>query len=410
MKKKIVIVGAGASGLTAAIFAARAGGEVIVLEQMKRPALKVIASGGGHCNVTNVLDVEQLYPRFGRQGRFLLPALYFLSPEMLLEFFDELQVPCICNDRFHYFPKSQKATDIVDALTKECQRLKVTIKCNQKVKDLIIADDGKVCGVRTEESKHHAEHTILACGGKSYRSLGGTGGGYPLAEQVGHSITSLFPGLVGLKVSEDWVGTHAGLVFKDCKVMIDLPRHRKNIFNGDLLFTHKGISGPVIIDISANVAELLRTSQTVSLKINLYPKYDKQYWEDIMKIWREKHGKRQLNNLLSQHIPKLLANRFLHLINCNPTSKAAQLSSNNSKALVDLLHTLPLTITACESFQQAMVTRGGIMLKEIDPNTMKSKLCQGLSCCGELLDVDGPCGGFNLQWAFSSGALAGNQA
>ena len=404
--KTVIIVGAGPAGLMAAIFAAQnfSAAKVVVLEQLTRPGARLLATGGGKCNITNVLPPEELARAFGRQWRFMLPALHALPPNELREWFQLRGVETSVTDGFHVFPTSEKANDILNALIAECNRLNIEIKTGITVRELLI-DKNQICGVITDHGNLSAQRVIIASGGRSYPTLGGSGIGYQLARQAGHETIKTFPALAGLQTVESWPGACTGIAVANAQIIIDLPKHRRTPWRGELLFTHHGISGPPVINLSRFVSELLEKHQTVPLKINLDVKYDHEQWLQRFELWQRDNGTKMVKNLLSTMFPARLTEQLCILAETENIT-AARFPATTRRKLAELLTALPLNIKSTESWHKAMVTRGGVALNAINPNTLESQIISGLYFAGEVLDLDGPCGGYNLQWAFSSGALA----
>ena len=406
---KTVVIGAGPAGLMAAMAAAEAGCRVDVFEQLPQAGAKLLASGGGKCNVTNVLPPSGFAERFGRQGRFMLPALSTMTPENLRLFFAGHGVPMIVEDGFHYFPESGRAADVLNVLLRQCDLLKVNIHVSARITRLAIAD-GRVTGVVTPDGTAAADRVIVACGGRGYPKLGGGTSGYALAEQAGHEIVEPLPGLTGLRTVETWPAQCSGISFSSVTAFIDLPKYRKKSSAGDLLFTHHGISGPAVIDFAGEISQLLKTIQAVPLSVNLFAGRTPQYWMDLFDEWQRGNGRKHIRNLLSMHVPAALADIICGLAGNIGDVKAAEFNAAGRENICRLLTAMPFTIKATEGWDKAMVTRGGISLKKVNPDTLESRLVQGLFFAGEVLDLDGPCGGYNLQWAFSSGFLAGKSA
>lgn len=408
-KTAIVVIGAGPAGLSAAIAAAAAGAAVTAVEQLDRPGMKLLATGGGRCNVTNTLPPEELAGRFGRQWRFLLPALEALPPEELRRYFGKHGTPLEAADGFHVFPKSNRAGDILRALLDHAAALGVNIIAGATAESLVI-EQGRLAGVRTSAGFLSAEKVIVATGGKSYPKLGATGSGYALAEQAGHRIAPPKPALVGLQTCEDWPGRCTGIVLENVEIRLDLPGERGLKSRGELLFTHRGVSGPAVLDLSGRAAELLDKLKTVPLAVNLLPALAAADWRNLFDVWQKQYGKRQLSTLLSGEFPARLATELCRLAGDIGELKAAEFPAPAREKLCRTLTALPLAVTGTEGWHKAMVTRGGVELKKVAPETLESRLLPGLHFAGEVLDLDGPCGGYNLQWAFSSGFLAGTAA
>lgn len=357
--------------------------------------------------MTNILDAPHLAAAFGRQGRFTLKALSLFPPEKLREFFASHGVETEVTDGFHVFPKSGSARDILSVLLNLCKDLKIEIKTSCKVEKLII-ENNQLKGIQTADSKVTGDYVIIAGGGKGYPSLGGGNTAYILAEQAGHKINTPLPALVGLRCMEEWPGRCTGISFDSVTTTIDLPKYRKNVCKGELLFTHHGVSGPAIIDLAGDVSRLLTKTHEVPLKINLFPEISFDKWQSLFKERQNTFGKKQISSILSQDIPKALANEFCELANIQPETKMAELKTEARNKLCSLLSSLPLKIKGTDGWDKAMLTHGGVALKKIDPDTLESRLLKGLFFAGEVLDLQGPCGGYNLQWAFASGTLAGS--
>lgn len=399
----VIVVGAGPAGLSGAISAAEQGARVILLEQMAAPGRKLLATGGGRCNVTNALAVEDMARAFGRQWRFLLPALFYFPPEELRDFFDTRGVPLELTDHFHYFPKSGRAQDILNALLESCRRLGVVIRTGCRVDSLWI-DAGQLTGVKTERGRIAAPRVVLATGGKGYPALGATGTGYELARQAGHSIMQPLPAMVGLRTQESWPGLCTGIALPDAEAWIDLPKERQRC-RGELLFTHHGISAFAVLDLSGRISELLEKQATVPLRINLFAERQQDDWLAQFDRWQREEGTRTVGKLLARHMPQKLVQ---HLCPERELT-ASRFPGESRRKLAEQLSTLKLHINATDGWRKAMVTRGGVALRDIDPETLESRLLPGLCFAGEIVDLDGPCGGYNLQWAFSSGRLTGER-
>jgi hypothetical protein len=408
----IVVIGAGPAGLMAAVAAGSAGARITVCEQLDRPGAKLLVTGGGRCNLTNTANVDDFCAAFGRQGRFMRPALEAMGPAGLRDFFQGLAVPTVCTDGFHVFPKSNRAADVAAALKRECARLGVCFRFDARVTELEVAD-GRILGVHTSSGESlPARAAIIATGGASYPELGGTGGGYALARQAGHHLIAPAPALVALKTRETWPAACAGVTIPNARLWIDLPRRRQS-GTGELLFTQTGISGPAVLDLSGSVTALLAAQPAVPLRLSLCAEVRADEWLRRFDQWRRDEGARSLRNLLARHLPRAVAEAVCGVAlggsaGGSGRPRAAELSPAHAKALADALTAGRLAATGSAGFDRAMVTRGGVALKQVDPKTLESRLVVGLHFAGEVLDLDGPCGGYNLQWAFSSGRLAGS--
>lgn len=407
----IAIVGAGAAGQMAAIAAAQKGLRVVLIEQMNKPGMKLLATGGGRCNITRMIDLPEFESSFGRQGRFMDAVQHEMGPQTLRDFFKSIGVATKVEDAGRVYPVTDKAMTVQAALRHRYEQLGVKLVVGKAVESLVI-EDGKIAGVALAGGgKISAAKVILACGGQSWPSLGGNGGGYTLAVQAGHTITPPTPTLVPLIAKERWPAKLAGVALPSARVWIDLPKQNKSGVTGDVLFTHKGLTGPAVLDISGNVAELLAAgAAAVPLRIELIAGKDTGQWQDRLEKWRTDSGKKFLVNLLREFLPTSLCEMLCELAAIQPQAIASQISAASRDKLINMLGGLQLTVTATEGFDVAFVTRGGVKLKEVNPATLESRITPGLYFAGELLDLDGPCGGFNLQWAFSSGYFAGSAA
>jgi predicted Rossmann fold flavoprotein len=405
-KCDVCVIGGGPAGLMNAIVAATAGAAVILLEQLPRCGVKLLSTGGGRCNLTNTLPEDEFMAAFGRYGRFMQPALAALGSEALCGFFATLGVPTHAPDGIHVYPVSNSAATVQAALVARCRELGVRVITGQPAEKLTIAN-GAVAGVATPAGRIDCRRVVLATGGRSYPGMGGTGGGYALAKHAGHDIVALTPALVGLIAKEDWPGRCAGISLPNCRVCIDGPG-KKASATGDVLFTHVGLSGPAILDISGDVAVALRTQPTVTVALDLtgltqaglLAKFDQ---------WQRRAGTKSVAALVAERVPARLVEVLCRQAGVAPDVVAAHMLRPERQALARLLSRLTLTIKGVEGFDHAMVTRGGVSLKQVNPHTLESKVTAGLFFAGEVLDLDGPCGGFNLQWAFASGYLAGLQ-
>jgi hypothetical protein len=391
----------------AAIAAARHGAKVTLLERMPEPALKLRASGGERCNLTNTLEPEAFMEKLGRQGRFAEPALRVMGAPQLRKFLAELGVPTHAPDGFHVYPVSERATDVLDALLAEVKRLNVKLLTGMQVVELL-RDGERVRGVKLSKGSLNADIVIVATGSCGYPALGGNDSGYALARSVGHTLAPLAPSLVPVVTRERWPAELAGVAVADVRIWIDLTGQAKEGLRGGLLFTHHGISGPAVLNLSGAVARLLTKQFAVPLRVDLLPEETVVQTLEKLNAWRSKAGKKSVAKLLAAAgLPQALGRQLLTLAGAEPEVIAAELAAEARDHLLQLLHGLPLTARDTEGFKRAMVVRGGIALRDITSETLESEKLWGLYFAGEVVDMDGPCGGFNLQWAFASGWLAG---
>lgn len=405
----VVVVGAGAAGLMAAIFAARSGARVIVCEQLPEAGARLLATGGGHCNFTNTLATDDFIRRFGEQSRFVAPALRAFDGNRLRLFFEELGVASHSPDGFHVFPVSNSARAIRSALLQTCKSLGVEFRFNRRVDKLLVAQ-GRVTGIQTAHGTESAARVVLAAGGASYPKLGGGESGFRLARLAGHTIVPLCPALVPLITRERWPATLAGVTLPRVSIRCAFQCGQRGTGTGSLLFTHKGISGPAALDISGVVALGLMARSSVNVTLDLLPDRTMEAWQAQIQQMRKEHGAKTVLSLFGESAPAALVRVVLDLAQIPPVTPAAQLSRAQSRALFMLTRNLPLTISGTAGLGKAMVTKGGISLDEVCPKTLESRRVPGLFFAGEILDVDGACGGFNLHWAFASGFLTAARA
>lgn len=344
---------------------------------------------------------------FGRRGRFMARALEALGPKELRSLFRKLGVGTEARPDSCVFPRTGGSAGVLRALIDRLDPGRCEVLTSIKADGLLI-EGGRVRGVRAGEKTFRAERVILACGGQSYPGLGGAGGGYALAAAAGHSIVPTFPALVPLVTLEEWPGGLAGVGLTEVEIRVRRKSSRALPVRGALLFTHEGLSGPAALDISGSVAALLQKESAVEIVLNLFPGQDAGDWRERLELWRRESGRTKVVSLLGNRMPRDLAERVCRLAGFDPAELYAnQLRREQLDSLPRILTGLSLTVTGTAGFARAMVTRGGASLREVDPETLESRLVKGLYLCGELLDLDGPCGGYNLQWAFSSGNLAG---
>ncbi len=407
--RRIVIVGAGSAGLLAAIAAARAGADVSLIERQAQPGRRLLATGGGRCNVTNTCDRSAFLKAFGRQGRFLGPALDVFDGDGLRELLASLDMATQEEAGGRVFPVGQRAGDVLRALLNECKRLGVTIETGVGITGLWI-EEGTLQGLRIGQEMRPAECVIITAGGCAWPELGGNRSGLDLARQAGHEIVPPTPALVGLVVRQAWAGELAGISLCGASVTLLERRHRRTVA-GDVLFTARGLSGPAVLDLSGDVAALLAKQEQVAVTLSLpAPDQAAATWETLLAEARQAAGRKRVRSLLAAHMPDRLAGVLCAQAGVPEGCTAAMLPVAAQRELLRWLGAIPLTVTGTEGFAKAMVMRGGVKLRGVAPATMASRHLEGLYLAGEVLDLDGPSGGYNLQAAFSTGYLAGVSA
>jgi len=406
MFKQTVVIGAGASGMMAAITASKNSNQVILLEKLPKIASKLKATGGGRCNLTNTLSNEDFMARFGREGRFMTPALTLLDYKKLQHFFISIGVDTHAPDGFRIFPVGHDASTIINALKSEMDRLGVEVLCSQKVIDLE-NNEHRVTAVVTQNQRFEAEQIIIATGGMGYPVLGAEGDGYQLAQSIGHKITQLYPAMMPLKTKENWGANCRADTIAKVEMRVDIKKYKKLHATGDLIFTKSGIRGPVVLDFSREITPLLAKFDEVPILMNLTKGKNEEQIREHFKKELKQNREHTVQTLVETLLPTSVTLELCKLAKADSTKPIGKLSGMIRDKLIKLLAWTPLTINGHDGFKMAMITRGGVSLKEIDPNTMQSKKIEGLYFCGEVMNLDGPCGGYNLQWAFASGYLAG---
>ena len=403
---QLIVIGSGAAGMMAAITAAREGKKVLLLEKLSKIGAKLKATGGGRCNLTNTLSNEEFMRRFGRDGRFMSPALETLDHKALMAFFSDIGVESHAPDGYRVFPITHSSSTIINAMAQEMQNLDVTVLCSQKVETLEHNGE-KVTGVNTQTDTFYADAVVIATGGMGYPVLGAEGDGYPMAESVGHKVTDLYPAMMPLKVKEKWVENCRADTIAKVAMHVDMKKYKKLQAKGDLIFTKGGIRGPVVLDFSREITPLLSKFDEVPVLANLTKGMNEEQIRQHFKKALETNPHQDTLDLLRTLLPESVSLELCRSAEANPTLHLNKLSGQVRDTLIRLLVWTPLTINGHDGFKMAMITRGGIHLKEIDPYTMQSKKLNGLYFCGEVMNIDGPCGGYNLQWSFASGYLAG---
>ena len=406
--KQVLVVGAGPAGMMAAITAAENGASVTLLEKMKRPGRKMMITGKGRCNVTNAADVPEIIRQFKGNGAFLHSAFAAFDNQDVMRFFEDQGVPLKVERGGRVFPVSDHAVDCVDAMVGRLHELGVTMETDVSVRAVLL-EQGHARGVRTVTgAMYPADAVILAMGGASYPGTGASGDGYAIARALGHTVTPILPSLVPLETEEMWPKDVQGLSLRNvrCKLLVD-GKERQNLF-GEMMFTHFGVTGPIILSLSREAARALHGKHFVELELDLKPaltpeKLDARLLRDF-----EKYQRKEVKNALVDLLPGRLIPVVVDAAYLDPEKPIHQLTAEERGRLADALKHLVLTVTKTRPIDEAIVTAGGVSVKEIDPRTMESKLVSGLYFAGELVDVDAFTGGYNLQAAFSMGVAAGS--
>ena len=404
--KRIAVIGGGAAGMIAAYAAAANGNQVTVFEKNEKLGKKLFITGKGRCNVTNAADMEECMKQVVSNPRFLYSAFYTFSNQSLIDLIEEAGCPLKTERGQRVFPQSDKSSDIIAALTRLLQQKQVNVRLRTGVKSLR-TDGERVTGLVTERGETvAADAVIVATGGLSYPSTGSTGDGYRFAKSLGHEVTELRPALVPLVCREELAKELQGLSLKNVSVRVT--DGKKTLYQefGELLFTHFGVSGPLILSASSKICRKL-AEKPLSLSIDLKPALTMEQLDARLLRDFEQEKNRQFKNSLSQLYPARLADMIVRLSEIEPEKPVNSISREERARIVCLTKNLPLTITGTRDYNEAIITQGGIRVREIDPSTMESKLVPGLFFAGEVLDLDAMTGGFNLQIAWSTGYLAG---
>ena len=409
MAKRVIVIGAGASGMMAALMAAENGAQVMLFEKNDRPGKKILISGKGRCNVTTDKDTTEIINSFLHNGKFLYTALASFSNQQVKYFFEEAGVPLKVERGERVFPVSDQAKDIVNALRRKLETAGVDLWLNATVKE-VLYEEGRAVGVLLPNGrKIAADCVIVATGGASYPGTGSTGDGYHFARKAGHSIVTLRPSLIPLECAEGYVKELQGLSLKNVTFTITTAEGKKLAEDfGEMLFTHFGVSGPIVLTQSYKAVDYWqKNKQPLIGSIDFKPalsreKLDARFLREI-----EEQNKKQLKNSLPALMPSKLIPVFLKRANVSGDKAMHQITKEERMRMVDTLKDFRFTITKARPIEEAIVTAGGVSVKEVSPKTMESKLVKGLYFTGEVLDIDGMTGGFNLQAAFSTGYLAG---
>ena len=406
---KVIVIGGGAAGMMAAIWAARNDNNVILIEQNEKLGKKLFITGKGRCNFTNACDIEDLFGNVATNSKFMYSSFYSFSNQQVMDFFEELGLRYKIERGNRVFPASDHSSDVIKVLEKELRRLDVDIRLNTKVDELIIENDA-ICGVLVDHRKLTADKVIVATGGVSYPRTGACDSGYRFAEGAGHSVIKAQPSLVPFEVKEKWCKDLMGVSLKNVGLSIfvkDDKGKEKKIFDdfGEMLFTHFGVSGPMVIKASAYIHKYL--GQDIILSIDLKPALnEKQLDERILRDF-ELFKNKQLNNSLDKLLLKALIPVIIEASGLDGERKISEITKEERRSLGQAVKDLRLHVTGLRGFDEAIITKGGVNVKEVNPGTMESKKIIGLYFAGEVLDVDALTGGFNLQIAWSTGYLAG---
>lgn len=404
---KVIVVGGGAAGMLAAIAAAENGHKVVLLEQNEKLGKKIFITGKGRCNVTNACEVEKLFENVITNPKFLYSAIYGFDNSAIMTLLEQAGCPLKVERGERVFPISDHSSDVIAALQRILKKKQVEIRLHTKVKKLWI-EENHICGVVLGNGqKEVADAVIVATGGLSYPTTGSTGDGYQMAKEAGHTIKECYPSLVPFETVEGWCRELQGLSLKN----VDLTMYdgKKVVYQGfgEMLFTHFGVSGPLVLSASSFYGKC-KKKEEVTLVLDLKPALsEEQLDKRVLRDFEEAQNK-QFKNALNGLFPAKLVPVMINLSGIEPEKKVNEITKEERKNLVYLIKHLTMQVSGTRDFNEAIITRGGIHVKEVNPSTMESKLVEGLYFAGEVLDLDALTGGFNLQIAWSTGYLAGS--
>ena len=405
--KRVVVIGGGAAGLMAAVIAGREGAKVTLLEKMNYVGKKMGITGKGRCNITNACDMSDFIKNTPGNGKFLYGAYERFTNEDLLQLLHDAGLETKVERGGRVFPASDSALDVRNTFMKLMKHYGVDVHLEEPVKKLLV-DDGVVTGVVTDRETYHADAVVIATGGKSYPATGSTGDGYILADQVGHKITDIRPSLVPIVTEESWVKDLMGISLRNVELSVVAKNKVQAKMFGEMMFTHFGITGPIVLSLSHTVGKLMRKKNigTIGLDINLKPALSPETLDKRLQKDFDLYSKKQLINGMKDLLPSRLIPLIIELAGIDPQKPINQISKEERQQIGYMLQHMPLTVKGLRPVEEAIVTAGGISLKEFNPKTMESKLVKGLYGAGEVLDIDAFTGGYNLQAAFSTGYVA----
>lgn len=408
--KRIVVVGGGPAGIMAAIRASQLAKDVTLIEKNPTLGKKLLLSGKGRCNLTNAGELGSFLKRFPKNGQFLRDAFKHFFNRDLMDFFEKRGLRLRIERQDRVFPGTDRSNSVLDVLKRELQKNKVDIAYKTEIKEVLVKQ-GEVGGVTTTGKKIiPTTRLILATGGVSYSFTGSTGEGIKIAQSLGHGVSPLRPGLVPLEIKERYPRLLEGLTLKN--ICLKFSNGKKEIFSeiGELLFTGFGISGPLVLSLSGQIVDWLEAREKVYVEIDLKPALSKEKLDLRLLRGLNANSKKSIKNILGDLLPRRMVSVFIDIAKIDSNKKASQVTQKERRDLVSLFKGLRLDIMRARPIEEAMVTKGGVSLKDINPRTMESRLIRGLYFAGEMIDVHADTGGFNLQTAFSTGYLAGESA
>lgn len=409
-KYDLAIIGAGPAGMMAALRSSECGANVVLLEKNHIPGVKLLITGKERCNITNAeTDVRKFTANFGKNGKFLLTALYHFGIKETIDFFHKNKLKIKIERGGRIFPEGNKAKDVQELFLRCIRRDNITLLTNCKIKN-ISQKQSTIEKINLDNNAEiKAKNYLISTGGLSYPQTGSTGDGYKWAKQMGHTIIKPEPALTPILVKEKWVKELEGLSLKNVRMSIYQNNKKQDDRFGEALFTGFGLSGPIVLDMSKSIGKLLINGQA-DLFIDFKPALDFNILDKRILRDLEKHNNKSIKNILPELLPKKLIPVILELAKIGPEKKGHSITKTERKKLKLFLKQFPLTVKSLLGFNKAVITAGGVTLKEIDPGNMRSRIIKNLYFAGEVLDLDGPTGGYNLQVCWSTGYLAGEKA
>lgn len=409
MEYDVIVIGGGPAGMMAAGRAGELGSRVLLLEKNENLGLKLLTTGNGRCNFTNAKHgPKEFLARFGANGKFLFSGLHQFGVDDAISFFETHGVRAKIEQEGKVFPVSDKAQDVLSALKNYMKQGRVTVKTGAEVKKIVAQDSAIEKIILADGTEMAARNYIISTGGKSYPKTGSTGDGYKWARELGHTIIEPKPALTSVVLRDPFIKELQGLSFSNIKVSIYGQNKKIKIINGDIIFTDNGISGPAVMDITRELAR--ENLRDITLKLDFFPDQDFSQLDKMLQTSFNKEPNKLLKNILAGIIPPRLVEVALKLTGVEEKKKANEAAKDQRKKLSHLLKEFNLAVSSLSGFDRAYITSGGIALNEVDPKTMRSKFVNNLFLAGEVLDLDGPTGGYNLQVAWTTGYAAGSSA
>ena len=405
-KFDVAVIGGGPAGMIAAGRAAELGAKVVLIEKNSALGKKLLLTGNGRCNITQIdHDAKGFVEKLGKNGKFLFSAFSVFGPNEVVEFFEKRNLLTKVEKNGRVFPVTDDAIDVLSTLTKYLKDGGVEIITDAQVVGFEFVDN-RISGVRLQDQIIQADKFILATGGKAYPATGSTGDGYVWAKELEHTIIPPMPALAPVRISENWAHDLQGLSLEDAHISLWQNEKKQASFQGELLFTHFGLSGPLVINASKAISALLQKG-SVTIELELFPELTTFELDKKLVLAFEKNNKKDIKNYFREILSRKMLDLILKLAEIDPDKKLNFLTKKERHKIVTLLKSLKFTVSDVMGFEQAMITSGGVAIKEVDSKTMRSKIIENLYFAGEILDLDGPTGGYNLQICWSTGYLAG---